>query len=248
MFRIRICTPSYDGKISSLYLQSILEIFSNEKIEADYKMVLGDSLVNRARNLLFSDFYESLSSIDYTHMVWIDSDVYASGNGLFNLLIREKDVIAAPVPLKTDQNKFGFIQSVLGVKKEIEDMFYEVEYVSTGFLILSKKAVVDLAEYCEKNNMFYYLDKQKIYDVFRTGSDENNFYMSEDWYLCDLLKKLGYSVYADSSCPVVHFGSPTRSWSRGAIPVNPGLIEKEKLHLNTEENPYWITNDIAYID
>jgi hypothetical protein len=46
------------------------------------------------------------------------------------------------------------------------------------------------------------------YDVFQVGV-ENGVYLSEDYYVCHKLRKLGYKIKALSNVPVKHNGNYT---------------------------------------
>ena len=55
------------------------------------------SLVTQGRNLCVSGFLES----KFTHMLFIDSDIYFQAESIIKMIERDKDIISIPYPLKT---------------------------------------------------------------------------------------------------------------------------------------------------
>ena len=55
------------------------------------------SLVTQGRNLCVSGFLES----NYTHMLFIDSDIYFEATSIIKMIEKDKDIISIPYPLKT---------------------------------------------------------------------------------------------------------------------------------------------------
>ncbi len=242
MNHVLVATPSYDDKVTSSYMASILEYITYTKMNVSYTILPNDSLVTRMRNDLFTTFYENIESKDFTHLMWQDSDVYVQGFGLERMLSVEVDVIGAAIPLKMPRSEYGISCAVSGVYEEVEPFLYKTKYLGTGAMILSKNAVINLVEYCEKNNQWYYdaSANRKIYDVFRVGIDKNKIYQSEDWYLCDLLSQLGYEIYVDSGSNTSHMNVQRRM-----MQINPEAINKKySKQLNYEDAiNFWTPND-----
>ena len=70
--------------------------------------LLKSSLVTQGRNLCVNAFMEEFEKHPYTHMLFIDSDIEFSFDTIMKLVAAEKDVIAAPYPLKDlDWNKIA---------------------------------------------------------------------------------------------------------------------------------------------
>ena len=211
MNKIFIGTPCFELKVNAHYANSLLDFYKNNIDFEPY--FLHDSLITRARNELITQFYENQEK--FTHLLWLDSDVSISSNGLQILLNKKVNVIAAPVPLKIFAEQP--LQSVREPYEILDEYFYKVEAAATGCFLMSKKSVVDLVESCphyfDKSN-----EKRKIYNVFESRIKDNEL-LSEDWDICYKLRHLGYEIYVDSSFPVSHFGF--HNYSRG-----PSLNEK----------------------
>lgn len=242
MKNILVATPSYDNKVSSVYLNSILNYVVGTDINIAYIIADSDSLVTRARNDLFTTFYQNIEDKDFTHILWQDSDIGMTSHGLTKLLSYNLDVVGEACPLKTEPSEFGIPCAVAYVYDQIDYSLFKAEYVGTGILLLSKQVVYDLVEYCELNDQWSWdnYKNKKVYDIFRVGVDQHKIYQSEDWYLCDILRKIGYEIHVDSSATVEH-----DKYRRDTSFINPESINSHystQLQ-NNDRIKYWTPND-----
>lgn len=242
MKNICIATPSYDNKVTVSYMSSMIDYIIQKKFGVECFVASNDSLITRARNELFTDFYENIEKKNFSYLVWQDSDVYINSDGILKMISSGFDVIGAAVPIKSNESDYGVTCAVTGVYEKVTDYLYKTKYIGTGLMCISSKAAKNLVEYCEKNNNWYWdhLKQRKVYDIFKVGVDENKLYQSEDWYLCHILRKIGYEIYVDSSSFVSH-----TSYKRDSMPINPNSIKNkfsEKLPDN-ERGSFWTTND-----
>jgi hypothetical protein len=145
--------------------------------------------------------------------------MYFPADGLIRLLALKKDVIGVPVALKGFNKQTG--QSVYNIGKifeeeKVEDgsVLYKVDRVGTAVFMLSRKAVEALVDYAQENKDIYYPnphtrgDSQpniKMYDIFQTGVFDGE-YLSEDYYVCRILRELGFDVFVDPNIKVRHNG------------------------------------------
>ena len=218
MTKIFIGTPCFEYKVNANYVNSLLE-FKEQGIDF-FPFFLHDSLITRARNELITQFYENKE--EFTHLLWLDSDVAIPAAGLHSLLSHNVNVIAAPVPIK-DLNP-GAHQSIRRAYAEVKSYLYKAEAAATGCFLLSKKAGCDLIE----NSNHYFVndnDTRKLYNVFEVGIRDNQ-YMSEDWDISYKLRDLGYEIYIDSSFPILHAG--THNYTRG--PALNNDVKNKKLY------------------
>lgn len=251
MNHVLIATPSYDRKVFSIYMQSIIEYITNTDLNISYLIPEPDSLVTRSRNEIFTRFYENIESSDFTHLLWQDSDIYMNAYGLQKMISYNLDVIGQACPLKCPTTDYGISCAVAYVYDQIDYYLYKTEYVGTGILLLSKQAVYDIVDFCEKTNAWYWdmSSNKKIYDVFKVGIDKHKIYQSEDWYLCSLLRSIGKEVYVDSSGETIHAG-----YGRRSMPINPESImgSYQATLSESDRHLYWTPNDwlgrITYSD
>ena len=98
--KLFIATPMYGGMAHGLYIKSCLDLqttFNQYGIETKFSFLFNESLITRARNYLVDEFLRT----DYTHMMFIDSDIHFSPKDVIALLALDKDVIGGPYPKKS---------------------------------------------------------------------------------------------------------------------------------------------------
>jgi hypothetical protein len=66
-------------------------------VEVKFSFLFNESLITRARNYLVDEFLRT----DYTHMLFIDSDIHFNPQDVIAMLALDKDVIGGPYPKKS---------------------------------------------------------------------------------------------------------------------------------------------------
>jgi hypothetical protein len=97
--KVFVATPMYGGMAHGLYIKSCLDLqttMNKYGIETKFSFLFNESLITRARNYLVDEFLRS----DYTHLLFIDSDIHFNAQDVVALLALEKDVIGGPYPKK----------------------------------------------------------------------------------------------------------------------------------------------------
>jgi hypothetical protein len=238
MKNIVVATPSYKNTVTVPYMQSMIEYHTSDKFRIAYNIYPGDSLVARARNTIFTNIIDNMSYFDY--ILWQDDDVAATKYGIERLLDFKLDVVAMATPIKVPTSSYGIVCAVANVYEEISPLLYKSTYAGFGSFMISKKACLDIVEYCEDNNYWYVDYGQKFYDICKTGANSGNFYESEDYYFCSMLKNIGYDIHVDSGSGVLH-----DKVYRAGSPINPQSIGKKyNKTLNNEDIlNFWTPND-----
>jgi hypothetical protein len=98
--KLFIATPMYGGMAHGLYIKSCLDLqmtMNKYGIETKFSFLFNESLITRARNYLADEFLRS----EYTHMMFIDSDIHYSPQDVIALMALDKDVIGGPYPKKS---------------------------------------------------------------------------------------------------------------------------------------------------
>jgi hypothetical protein len=98
--KLFIATPMYGGMNHGLYMKSCLDLqttLTRYGIEHKFSFLFNESLITRARNYLVDEFLRT----DYTHMIFIDSDIHFNPQDVIAMLALDKDVIGGPYPKKT---------------------------------------------------------------------------------------------------------------------------------------------------
>lgn len=207
--RLLIGTPAYGSQVHLDYLHSIMS-FYREGIRFTILSIGNESLVTRARNTIVSAFHHSTA---YTHLFFLDADVGIEGISLKQLIAHGRDVVGAPVPLKTVRDTGERMYNYSRVLAREADGLLRVAHVGTAALLLSREAVSRLVEAAKARGDVYELRRddagkateQPQYDVFQVGVRDGD-YLSEDFWICQSLRDLGMEIYVDPDVRVSHSG------------------------------------------
>ena len=202
-----IGTPAYNCQVHTEYVRSLLA-FQKAAIPYSLLTIGNESLITRARNTILSRFF---ASERYTHLFFLDGDIGLSVEGLNRLLSHGCDVIGAQVPLKK-LGEDGERTYNVGARLETNGLLAKVEHVGTAVLLLSRKAVDALVEDARSAGRTYappYETEGESggvhFDVFRVGV-ETGVYLSEDYWICHWLRRLGHDIHVDLSVKPTHHG------------------------------------------
>lgn len=204
---IMVGTPAYNGMVHTDYVRSLLS-FNTASINYSFLSLGGESLITRARNTITAHFHHNKI---FTHLLFLDGDVFLDGNDLKKMLATERDIIGAPVPLKTFE-KGKPVFNISGSLGE-ENGLAIVERLGTAAMMLSRKAVTALVDDAIDGGRVYGAnalargigDSEELYDVFQVGVKES-VYLSEDFWVCYRLRELGFKIYVDLSIRTRHHG------------------------------------------
>lgn len=200
MKRVLIATPCLYGKVDAYYVHSLCESIKlglKNNLALNAVFLAEESILTIARNELINLAYRE----KYDAMVFIDDDELWDPQALLEILVSEKDVIAIPVVNKGDKKiEFNVYFNKEKVLKD-SDGFIKVEKVGTGFLKLSNKVIIDL---CESNPQIQFRNKT-LNSVFEFGYVNDRF-VGEDIMLCQKIKELGYTIWANPKHTVYHMG------------------------------------------
>ncbi len=205
---ILIGTPAYNGQLHVDYLHSILD-FAKARIQYSVVTIGNESLITRARNSILATFHAKKV---FTHLLFLDADVYLDAQGLTAMQAHEKDVVAAPVFLKgKDENGKQTLNT--DANPDQLPILQSVNRVGTAALMLSRIAVDALVQHAIAEDRIYKINKMlqrpempdTHYDVFRVGIS-NGEYLSEDFWICRELRSLGFEIFVDTSVYTRHNG------------------------------------------
>ena len=103
--RIFVATPMYGGMCSGMYTRSAIDtvtLATKYGMDLKFFYLFNESLVTRARNYLVDEF---LRAENYTHLMFIDSDIAFNPEDLISLAVlcdgEEKSIVGGPYPKKT---------------------------------------------------------------------------------------------------------------------------------------------------
>ena len=232
-YSIMVATPVH-SECSIHYTQALLELQQlciKNKIKVTFSLVKS-SLVTQGRNLCVAGFLES----NFTHLLFIDSDIYFSADSIMEMLKKDKEVLSIPYPLKTmmwdklyKKIQEGKIEQSSDLKKwlntypmkvenyediQIDNGVMEVTHSPTGCMMI-KRVVFDkmIKAYPDKNIIQKtvingeYVDRPNLWNFFDTLHDPvTKTYMGEDFAFCKRWKDIGGKCYAYVNDTIIHVG------------------------------------------
>ena len=208
----------YNHTCNTEYMMSILKLLNaakNNNLNISFYPIFFESLVSRARNAAVAHFLEDKEN---THILFIDSDIIFEPEDVFKLIKANKEVVAGIYPKKyivwdrlkkyPESERVDF--PIGGQIKMTEDNFLEMDYLPTGFLLISRTAINKIIkQYPElkyRNDIDGYMSAgDNFYDLFKVGI-RNGIYESEDWGFCSLWKSVGGKVLIHPEINVKHLG------------------------------------------
>tara|TARA_R110000822_G_scaffold193552_3_gene332004 strand:- start:19 stop:861 length:843 start_codon:yes stop_codon:yes gene_type:complete len=233
--RIFVATPVH-SEVSVHYVQALLS-FQKDMMRAGIEVsfsLLKSSLVTQGRNLCVANFLNE--SLEYSHLLFIDSDIDFNTKTIARMLKADKDVIACPYPLKTidwdkiwklvqegkikdaDQlSKSGYTFPLKLEDKEkiiVEKGIIEVTHVPTGCTLIKKQVFTKMIkEYPELEIVQptvingKYENKSNMYNFFDTLHDpKNKHYYGEDFGFCIKWAKVGGKCHILADESITHVG------------------------------------------
>ena len=189
MNKILVAIPT-TGQVEIEYVNSILRL--SRTVTADIIHSSG-SLVYAARN----DFVKTAIDGEYTHMLFIDSDMVFNADALNVLLSHDKDIISGSIFSRVKPYKPCFYRKLkLGEQGEVEcerveelqDGLQEVEGAGTAFLLVKTKVYTD------------------IIDKFGTYPFNPLTGYGEDLSFCLRARMCGYKIFVDNDLTIGHIG------------------------------------------
>ena len=206
---LMVATPAYGGMVHLDYASTLLDLRA-AGVPFTLMGVGNESLITRARNALLAAFHAREA---YTHLLFLDADVGIPAAGVQRLIAHGRDVIAAPVPLKGAGASGERLFNVGRVVGESGPLTL-VDRVGTAALMLSRRAVDALVEDAKRDGRVYERASTLVgdpvatihYDVFRVGVDDGE-YLSEDYWACAALRRLGFAIHVDPTIVVRHHGT-----------------------------------------
>jgi len=234
--KIFVCTPMYGGQCAGLYTKSVLDLqtlFQAYGVESRFSFLFNESLITRARNYLVDEF---LRNEQFTHLLFIDSDIGFDPQDVLALIALDKDIIGGPYPKKSINWKNvqeamskpditpEEIQKVTGdyvfnpvpgtTKFSVHEPL-EVMEIGTGFMLIKRNVFLKFKE--EYPHLEYKPDhagqqnfdgSRTIHAYFDTVIDPvSHRYLSEDYMFCQYWRAIGGSIWLCPWMKTTHIGT-----------------------------------------
>lgn len=230
---IVVATPCFGGQVTSHYTHSVIglqKICSAANIELSFKLISGDSLITRARNLAVQQFLAMESA---THLLFIDADIGFAPEQALALLAANKDVCGAIYPLK----RLDWARIRAHAARGIEDLqasalnyvvdlidpadmppkeeFFKVAHLGTGFMMIRREVFPRMAAHYPETrfrNIHLALNidaaKSEANAFFDCIIDpETGAYLSEDYTFCKRWTAMGGEIWAHAHSRLTHIGT-----------------------------------------
>jgi len=214
-----IATPAYGHQVTTHFANSMFRYMATPHPKLRAKTLIhlqsGMALVTQARNNCVNEFMKS----GCDKMLFIDADIGFDPDAIYRLLEFNDEVVLTPYPVKGYSNENKGIQFIIHFPEKNsvtvdKQGFAEIKAGPTGFMMIDRKAIEKLiAAYPEKKCANRQMVGNKVevmndywYTFFDTDVDPEHGYLGEDIAFCNLWKKIGGKIYADTKTRLIHYG------------------------------------------
>ena len=165
-------------------------------------------LIHQSRNYLTSLFLTT----EYTHMLFVDSDVEFKPEAVLRMLVAKKDIICTPSRVKSEDTTAHIYTVELEKKASLEAGLVEVRGGPTGLMLIARgvfeRIIRNHPELKIKNPVLP--NPGKDHDWYYNFFDfkfENGYSVGEDVSFCHLAKDNDIRIYANTDSWTKHHGS-----------------------------------------
>jgi len=211
---IFIAMPCYDSvKINTmLSIFQLIQQLGQSKIEVGIN-TMKSPLIHQARNYLTSVFLTT----EYTHLLFIDSDVEFGAEVGLRMLVADKDIITTPYRAKNPNLNTHTYTVKFADPKVVPILpggLVEIEAGPTGLMLIHRRVFEkiiknrpDLKIKNSANQALKETDKShSFYYNFFDFAFEDGYTYGEDVSFCKLARKEGFKLYANTESPTGHRG------------------------------------------
>lgn len=254
--KLFISTPCYDAMMTMQYTMSILKLNSllnHYGIDYVIDFVGNESLIPRARNNSLAKFMKT----DFTHILFIDSDIEFPAEAVIDLLDFDKDVVCcayskksfnwkrfmysmqteiqSPESLESRGLDYNYNAKINKENKTINsenEKFIKVKHASTGFMLIKREIVNKL---CKKHTeLTIKTDNLSKEDSIICGlfccMIKDKVYLSEDYSFCERVNDIGGEVWMNITHNLNHIGKYV---------FKSDIQNREKLFRTNKERRYY---------
>ena len=230
--KIMVCTPCHSD-VSMHYTQAVLKFQQAcwaKKIQVSFTL-LKSSLVTQGRNLCVAEMLNHEDN--YTHLLFIDSDIDFNSETIFKMLDFDKDIIGVPYPMKTlnwdkiwqrknsgnadDLAKAGFTFPVKVDNPNaitVDQGLMELTHAPTGCMLIKRNVLEKMIKEYSHLEIFQptiingvEVKKENMYNLFDTLHDPvTKRYFGEDFGFCQRWVDIGGKVHAYVNDYITHVG------------------------------------------
>lgn len=209
MRHVFIATPTHDGKPCAEYTASLLPTATallQNGMAYTHSFVIGNALVHDARNRLVAQFMASPA----TDLLFIDADIAWNAEDAVKLVMSPHDVIGGAYRRKSED----IIFNQAGAKPTGTSLI-EVDYIGTGFLKISRKAIEKL-QTVHADKKYMGPAGEECYGLFEAPIEDGRI-TGEDALFCRRWRAAGGKVFCDPNMTLHHIGSKAYSGNFGQM-------------------------------
>ena len=211
---IFIAMPCYDSvKINTmLSIFQLIQKLGQSKVEVGIN-TMKSPLIHQARNYLTSVFLTT----EYTHLLFIDSDVEFAPEAGLRMLVADKDIICTPYRAKNPNLNEQTYTVKFPDPKVIPILsggLVEIEAGPTGLMLIKRvvfeRIMKNHPELKIKNRVNPGIKEDEkshsFYHLFFDFAFDDGYTMGEDLSFCKLARDNDFRIYANIESPTAHRG------------------------------------------
>ena len=204
----------YDSvKINTmLSIFQLIQKLGQSKVEVGIN-TMKSPLIHQARNYLTSVFLTT----EYTHLLFIDSDVEFEAEAGLRMLVADKDIICTPYRAKNpnlNEHTYTIKFPDPKVVPILPGGLVEIDAGPTGLMLIHRrvfeKIIKNRPDLKIKNRVNPGIKEDEkshsFYHLFFDFAFENGYTMGEDLSFCKLARKEGFKLYANIDSMTAHRG------------------------------------------
>lgn len=232
MAKVFIGVPCYGDSVTLNFMKSLMaamDYLTDKGVGSKIVTISFESLITRARCGIASQF---MADKEYTHLMFIDSDISFPADSLYKLLVADKDIVGALYPkkrlhmdrvekyLKEDdplflQKSLDYVFTPKNLETKMVNNCIEVTDIGTGFMLIKRNVFDRMAEaypdleYKPFANDDYGKDK-RFWAFFNTMiHPTHKHFLSEDYAFCWRWCEIGEDckIWCRIDVPLTHCGS-----------------------------------------
>lgn len=201
VLRVHVATPAYDGKVDSDYASSMLmagQLCSLNMIEVSAAVLGNGAFIEIARNVLVMEFLNSERLKNFTHFMFIDSDLWFEPRAISGL-VRSGLPVSCGVYRRRQKLENYPIRWTPMPKTAIDEPdclwmnggWVRADRVPTGFLCIERSVLEKMTERAiEEGRVVTLPDKGPTPWLFYTKIDDEGRFVGEDFCWCDDYMKM----------------------------------------------------------
>ena len=191
------------------WMAKVYDDLKESNIDYEAKIVEG-KFYDEARNELAQYAVDN----EFTHLFFIDDDIFIPMKGIQQLLENDKDIVGFPyfskeVPFKSCVFPYFYFYAI---PKLPRNKMMKIAWIATGAMMIK-------TEVFKKMEKPWFSVGGEIVDEFK--GTKFNYHTSEDEYFCRKASKLGIDVYANTSNICEHYCSEQNMFFPSLSTIDP---------------------------